>query len=309
MKETLDWVGAVLITGGLLCLLFALTEGNVVGWSTPWVPVLVVVSVIIIIVFLFWQHHLEKNKAQAPLMRVSIFKNRELSAVMLTMSFFFSSFNNYLVYATFFYQDYQGLSPIQTTLRFVPTGVVGICTIMVASQLLARVPTWMILLFGTLSVSISSLLFAIPIAPDTTYFAYGLWAMMLAVFGADTVFPSLSLLTSRTLPQADQALGGGLLNAVGQFGRALALALATATQTAVQAHAKGVSVKDVGVILPWDSASLKGLRAASWLSFAFGICASCIVLVFLRDTGIVGKATTQRTPSHDGAVADGTTDD
>ena len=34
-KATIDWLGAFLITGGLLVLLFALTEGNVVGESTP----------------------------------------------------------------------------------------------------------------------------------------------------------------------------------------------------------------------------------------------------------------------------------
>jgi MFS family permease len=57
-KASIDWLGAVLVTVGLLVLLFALTEGNFVGWSTPWVPVLIVVSLIMIGLFAFWQHRL-----------------------------------------------------------------------------------------------------------------------------------------------------------------------------------------------------------------------------------------------------------
>ncbi|GME33076.1 major facilitator superfamily domain-containing protein [Neofusicoccum parvum] len=287
---TVDWLGAFLITAGLLCLLFALTEGNVVGWSTPWVPVLIVVSIFLVTSFVLWQRHLGRKKTPPPLMRVSVFHSRIFSSAMLTNGLFNASFNGYLVYATYFFQDYQDLTPLQTTLRFIPTGVTGIITAAVASQLLMRIPAYKILLFSTLCVSTSSLLFAVPIPPDTTYFAYGLWAMMFATFGADTVGPCLSLFTSHTLPQADQAMGGALLYAFAQLGRALGLAVATATQTAVMAREKRVSVENAREVEPWDAASLAGLRAANWLNFALGMCSLCVVGVAFRGSGIIGKA-------------------
>ncbi|KAL1869346.1 hypothetical protein Daus18300_005558 [Diaporthe australafricana] len=289
VKATVDWVGAVLITVGLMVLLFALTEGNVVGWKTPWVPVLIVVSFVIIAAFVFWQHHLEKTGKQTPLMKVSIFKSRRFSAAMVIMALFFSSFNCYLIYTTYYFQDFQGLSPIQTTLRYIPTGIVGVLTAAVVARLIAVIPTYMLLMFGNLCMAVACLLFAAPIPPSTTYFAYGLPAMILSVFGADITWPCMTLFTSHSLPQEDQAMGGALVNAVGQFGRAIGLAIATAIQTSVMADARGTSVEDSGPMRTWDQPTLKGLQAAQWFDFALGAANLAVVAVAFRGSGIIGK--------------------
>ncbi|KAL6800184.1 major facilitator superfamily domain-containing protein [Trichoderma sp. SZMC 28012] len=313
---SIDWIGATLVTVGLLALMFALTEGNVVGWNTPWVPVLIVVSVLIIAAFAVWQWYLERRLMSAvqaeldasiveqgdavsspsalsltpPLIKISIFRNLQFSAVMVIMGVFFASFNNYLIYATYYFQEFQGLSPLQTMLRFIPTGVGGAAVAIIVSQILDRVPTVFILIPGNLSVSIACLLYAVPIPPTTSYFAWGLPAMVLSVVGADTTWPCLTLFTSRALPREHQAMGGALINAVGQFGRSIGLALSTATQTAVMANARGVPVKDVGSIKAWEPESLKGLRAASWMNFALGVASLVVVLIAFPTLEIVGKA-------------------
>ena len=293
-RASVDWIGAALITVGLLLLLFALTEGNVVGWQTPWVPVLIVVSVILVVLFVAWQHYLEKKGARPPLMKVSIFRSARFSAAMGIMALVFSSFNCYVVYATYFYQDYQGLDPLQTTLRFIPTGVSGVMVAAIVSQLMARIPTYLMLVFGHVSVALANLLFAVPISPATTYFAYGFPAMILSVLGADTAWPCLTLFTSHSLPQEDQALGGALVNMMGLLGRTLGLAVATAIQTAVMAHERGVAVQDAGEMFEGEEATLLGLRAASWWSFALAITSLALVIGFFRGSGIVGKSGVKR---------------
>lgn len=300
---SLDWLGAALVTCGLLALLFALTEGNVVGWKTPWIPVLIVVSIVLVVLFVLWQNHLEKTGKRAPIMKVSIFRNTQFSAAMAIMALFFSSFNGFLVYATYFYQDYQGLSPLQTTLRFMPTPITGLITAAVVSQLLARVPTYIMLAVGNTCVSISALLFAAPVPPDTVYWAWSFPAMVLSVFGADTTWPCLILFTSHSLPQADQALGGALVNSMGQVGRAIGLAVATAIQTAVMARERGVGVESAGSVGVGDAASLAGLRAAGWWNFALGLTSLSVVLIAFRGTGIIGKPAVkqQRPAQRDGA--------
>jgi hypothetical protein len=287
---SVDWIGAFLVTVGLLLLLFALTEGNVVGWSTPWVSALIVVSLLIVAAFVFWQRHLENGGSRPPLVKVSLFRNLRFSAVMLIMCVFFASFNNYLIFATYFFQDYQGLSPLQTMLRFIPTGIGGCIVAAIVAKILDRVPTVFILLCGNLSVSVACLLFAVPIPPSTSYFAWALWAMLLSVIGADTTWPSLTLFTSRSLPPEDQAVGGALINAAGQLGRAVGLAISTATQTAVMASARGVSVEHAGGMEAWDSPTLKGIRAASWVNFGLGVASLVIVPFAFRSVEIVGKA-------------------
>jgi predicted MFS family arabinose efflux permease len=292
MRNTVDWIGGTLITVGLIVLLFALSEGNVVGWSTPWVPTLIVVSLLIVAAFGFWQHHLENKTQKRPLMKLSMFKNRKFTWANVLMALFFSSFNNFLIYATYWFQDYQGLSVIQTTLRFLPTGITGILAAFVTGHLLSSVRGDYILTFSTLCVSISSLLFAIPIPDNITYWAYGFPAMVLCVCGADTIFPVLTLFVAKTLPPEDASLGGALITAVGQVGRSIGLAIATAIQTAILAKEKGVDVDSVGNggygSQHWDPALKLSIRGTAWFNFGISLASTFIVLFFIRGIGIIG---------------------
>ncbi|KAG9249880.1 major facilitator superfamily domain-containing protein [Emericellopsis atlantica] len=297
---SVDWIGGAIITTGLLLLLFALTEGNVVGWSAPYIPVLIVVSVLIIVGFYFWQRHLESKGQRPPVVKVSMFKNRRFTVVLLIMGVFFASFNNYVIFATYFFQQYQGLYPLQTMLRFIPTGVGGAVVAFIVAKLMDKVPTVFIMLTGTISMSIACLLFSVPIPPSTSYFAWGLPAMLLAVIGADTTWPSLTLFTSRALPPEDQAIGGALINAVGQLGRAIGLAIATAVQTAVMADQRGTSVEDVGGLKEGDGPTLVGIRAANWLSFGLGIVSLILAPFAFRSLEIVGRAVQKRRPEAGG---------
>lgn len=292
MRNTVDWIGGTMITVGLIILLFALSEGNVVGWSTPWVPTLIVVSMLIIFAFGFWQHYLETKTQKRPLMKMSIFKNRKFTWANVLMALFFSSFNNYLIFATYWFQDFQGLSVIQTTLRFLPNGITGILCALVTGHILSSVRGDYILTFSTICVSISSLLFAIPIPVDTTYWAYGFPAMVLCVCGADTIFPVLTLFVAKTLPPEDASLGGALITAVGQIGRSIGLALATAVQTAIIAKEKGLSIDEVGNqghgLEPWDDALKVGIRGTAWFNFGMSMISTAVVLLFIRGIGIIG---------------------
>ncbi|GKT54532.1 major facilitator superfamily transporter [Colletotrichum tofieldiae] len=217
-------------------------------------------------------------------------KSGKFCAALAIMGLFFASFNNFLIFATYFYQDYQAKSILTTTLYFLPTGIGGILVAWAAAFLISRVPTYLLLVCGNVSVSIACLLFATPIPTSTSYFAYGLPAMVLSVIGADMAWPTLILFVSKALPQEDQALGGALVNSVGQVGRSIGLAISTAVQTAIMAKARGLSVENAGPVEEWDQPSLDGLRAANWMNFALGITSLTIVILFFRGSEIVGRA-------------------
>jgi len=125
--SNVDWIGAFFFTSGLLLLLIALSQGVSLGWDTPLVITVLIVSMLFLAIFIFWQHHLEKkaDPGQEPLMRISVFEVGRFSAAMVIVCIFSAGFTNFLVYTTYFYQDYQGQSPIQTTLRYIPLGIVG----------------------------------------------------------------------------------------------------------------------------------------------------------------------------------------
>jgi hypothetical protein len=106
-SNSVDWLGAVLISTGLLLLLIAISEGPEVGWKTYWVIVLIVLSAVFIAPFIVWQSHLEKGCSQVPLLRVSMFQRGQFSALFLVVGCFYGSFNGFLVFATDLWVSFQ----------------------------------------------------------------------------------------------------------------------------------------------------------------------------------------------------------
>ena len=100
-RRRVDWLGAFLVTAGLVLIVFVLSDGSIApnGWKTPCqlslpcmrivayaqptdIIALLILGVLLIVVFLFWQHHLERVHdnldspysvfTPPPLMKISI---------------------------------------------------------------------------------------------------------------------------------------------------------------------------------------------------------------------------------------------
>jgi hypothetical protein len=138
-----------------------------------------------------------------------------------------------------------------------------------------------ILIFGLGSATIANLLFAVPIPPSTSYFAYGMPAMALAAFGADTVYPCLGLFTTQSLPRKDQGVAGAMFQTVAGIGRSMLLPITSLVQSAAQKKwgRNGVGQKQ---------AFLEGLRAVEWFCVACMGTALLVTVFGLRNIGKIG---------------------
>lgn len=85
LKNAVDWIGGTIVTVALFILLFALTEGNIVGWREPYIPVIIVLSVLLLVAFVLWQWYLENKTIRRPVIKMSLFKNLRVSAALFTM--------------------------------------------------------------------------------------------------------------------------------------------------------------------------------------------------------------------------------
>jgi len=174
--------------------------------------------------------------------------------------------------------------------------VAGALITIISGYLLTRVSGQRILVVGVVCSSLSSMLMAAPIPPETSYWAFGFPAMVLAVVGADTVYPCLSLYTTSRMPMRDQALAGGIFNTVGQIGRAVGLALATAVDVSIRKNHGNL----LGDVVPSVNASgeegrekwvlLAALRTTQWLNVGLALLALVGVIVGLRNIGKIGAA-------------------
>ncbi|GAM40054.1 hypothetical protein TCE0_034f12097 [Talaromyces pinophilus] len=279
-NESVDWIGAALISFSLVLLLISLTQGDSLGWGTRWVPPLIVVAILGLFAFVLFEYFLESRRNNhQPLLRVSMFRDPQFSALFILVGMFYAAYNSFLVFVTYFYQDYLGLSVLQTALRFLPSGITGIIVSFIVSPALHRIQGFYVLLFGLFCGLGSPLLFAIPaIPPDTTYWACGFPAMCLCL-SVEVVWPVVGLLIAKKLPQQDQALGAGLLQTVSQISRSLGLAVSTAVRTAVQGAASKNNTQSR------NPDYLRGLRAAQWMNVACVAVSTIIAVIFLRKLG------------------------
>lgn len=103
---SIDWIGGGLISIGLVLLLISLTQADTLGWKTFWIPLVIAVSVLILILFVYWQYRLEKSSTLQLLIRISMFRNLQFSALFVVVGCFYAAFNSFLVFVTFLYVLY-----------------------------------------------------------------------------------------------------------------------------------------------------------------------------------------------------------
>ncbi len=146
---------------------------------------------------------------------------------------------------------------------------------------MARVRGDYVVNFGLICGCLANLLFAVPIPPSTSYFAYGFISMTFSAFAADTVYPVIGLFTTQSLPRKDQAVGGALFQTMGGLARAISMPITSVIQTEVQANLVRSGAGE-------SKAFLGGTRAVEWFCFACGIVSILIGILGLRNIGKVG---------------------
>lgn len=84
-------------------------------------------------------------------------------------------------------------------------------------------------------------------------------------------------------------MGGAIINAVGQIGRAIGLAIATSIQVTVQDGGADPN-ETVLTANGWEGnvAFLAGLRSAEWFNCALSLVAFAVAAVSFRSAGKVG---------------------
>ncbi|EJD06323.1 MFS general substrate transporter [Fomitiporia mediterranea MF3/22] len=288
-----DWLGAALVTSALVLITFVLGEGEQAPqrWRTPYIIALLIIGVLLLAAFIAWEGYLERDqtgKRCPPLMKLSMWTraNGKFAATQIIAFLEWASFLAWQFWAQLFYQDYQHLDPVLTSIRLLPMFVVGIaCNVFVAA-VVGRIPLVVLTVAGTLLTSTAGLLFAL-IDPNAPYWAFGFPAAILSVFGADFVFACGTIFVAKISLPHEQSLAGGLFQTLTQLGTALGLATTTIVHNTV--------LRD-NVQEPIVDAELEAYKAAQWMTFGFGAAGAVIALLFLRGVGPVGNRKPMKGP-------------
>ncbi|ORY33741.1 efflux protein [Naematelia encephala] len=283
--KRIDWIGAALVTVGLIFLQFVISDGQNAphGWRTSYIIALLIVSVFLLVGFFVWERYVVYNTTRPPLMRLQLWTRAKgkLASVYLIGFVSWMGFTSLMYHATLFFQDVQGTGPIGAMLRFLPTSISGIlCNVLVAF-LITKVPTQWIVCVGIMATGIASVLFAVAPA-DTIYWRYPFNGMWLSVMGADFLMATGMIFVAALSLHDEQSVAGALFQTLVQIGGSFGLSLTTVISDSYQSKALNAGKSSV-------DAELQGIHAAFWLGAGCSFGALIIAAVMLRGMGTIGR--------------------
>ncbi len=230
-RRSLDALGAVLVTGGLMALVYAIVGTDQHAWTSDRTLGTLAVAVVL----LGWFVYHEARVATAPLMPLSLFRSRSVSGANVVMLCMGGGFFAMWFFLSLYMQNVLGYSPLKAGLAFVPMTLSIAAAAQVGSRLLPRTGARPLLLIGPL-VSAVALLWLSRITADGTYLRSLLGPSVLVTLGLGLAFAPVAFAATAGVPREQAGLASGLLNTTRQVGGAIGLAaLATVATTRSQA--------------------------------------------------------------------------
>ncbi len=221
----LDLRGALLITSAVTLIVFAVSQGVVLGWTSPLVIAAVVIAAAATAAF---------AKAEArhpePLIRLSLLHRKGLREGT-TLTFLLGLWNGgEMLVLSLYLQQVLHESPLFTGLVIAPQGVVGFIMGMLGPRLAGRIGIRRLLVVTAAAAAIGFLV--LTHLPATGYSPILLVVTLIGFGTAGTAMGS-TVIASRGMADSDQGLVGGMVNTSRQLGAAIGAALLPAVAMGV----------------------------------------------------------------------------
>jgi EmrB/QacA subfamily drug resistance transporter len=222
----LDVRGAVLITAAVALAVFSISQGDVLGWTSPLVLGAAVVAVGAAACFVLAETH-----HPAPLIRPRMLLRPGLRNGA-TLAFLLGVWNGgELLVLSLYMQQVLHFSPLATGLIIAPQGIAGFSMGMLGPRLAGRFGVRRVAMLAGAAATIG---FAVLTRLPAAGYSPLLTVVILVGFGgAGTAFGSI-VLASRELSDRDQGLAGGVVNTSRQVGAAVGAALLPAVAESVR---------------------------------------------------------------------------
>jgi predicted MFS family arabinose efflux permease len=240
-----DSQGAVLITGGMLLLVYSLVRAPVVGWGSIQTILTLTGAAVLIAAFT-----LNELRSPNPLVPFTILRVKGLVAADVTQLLAFSGFFSLFFYATLYMQEILHYSPLKAGAAYLPITAGFAIAGGASSQLVTRIGTKPVAAVGCL-IAGAGIYYVSRVPMHGSYLSDLLPGFLMLSVGAGSVFVSVTAAANAGVPAGRAGLAAGLLNSSQQIGSALGLAILSAvaitrTSHLLAAHAAHTVASDAG---------------------------------------------------------------
>jgi EmrB/QacA subfamily drug resistance transporter len=271
----LDLPGAVLVTGGLMTLVYSLVKAPQWGWGTTSTIELFVLAAVMLVGFIFNEHY-----TKHPLMPLSIFRIRNVSAANLMQLPITASMFSMFFFLSLYIQLILGYSPVMSGLCYLPITLIIGMTAPTSAKFIGKIGFKPLLMIAPFFIA-GGLAFLSRIPVDGTYWVDVFPGLALMAFGMGMTFVSLTIAATSGVPGNESGLASGLLNTSQQIGGALGLAvlsgIAASRTKDVLMHSQ---THDAASVM---NATVQGYHTAFHYGVGFAIAAAVIAILFIRN--------------------------
>ncbi len=234
----LDVPGALLVTGGLVALVYGIVSTDTQGWTSVRTLLTLAIGVLLLAAFLL----VEGRLAHTPLMPLRLFRSRSVSGANLVMLLLAAALFAMWYFLSLYLQNVLGYDSLTAGLAFLPQTATIIVGAQVTGRLLPRTGPRVLLLAGTL-VTAGGFFWLSRLTATSGYVADVLGPGALVTLGLGLTFTPIAAAATSGVGYSEAGLVSGLVNTSRQVGGAIGLAaLATvATERATSLRGSGVA--------------------------------------------------------------------
>jgi EmrB/QacA subfamily drug resistance transporter len=271
--KNFDSLGALLVTGAMLLLIYTLVKAPIVGWTTTRTIAGLAGSGLLLLAFV-----VRERRDPDPLVPLSIFRIKGLAAADATQVIAMAGFYSMFFFLTLYMQNVLGFSQLQAGTAYLPATAGVAISSGIASQLFSRLGTRPIIVSGAL-ISAGAVYWLSRIPVDGSYLRDLLPGLLIMSFGLGFVFVGVNTAANAGVPADKAGLAAALVNTSTWLGGALGLAVFSVIATTRTEHLLSVHASQ-------PDALTSGFRQALVACSIFLVVAA---LIALRATNTRGE--------------------
>ncbi len=209
------------MTGGLLLLVYTISNAPQVGWGSARTVTLLAVSAALLIAFLVIE-----TRVKAPLMPLRIFSLKTLAGANAVSFLLGASFFAFIFIGTLYMQQVLGYSALQTGVTWLTTSVTSIAFAGLSQLLVTRGSAKLVMAVGMALIG-SGILWTTQVPVHGHYWADLAGPFFITGIGTAFAFIPVSIAALAGVGERDAGLASGLLNTSQQLGGAIGVAIAS----------------------------------------------------------------------------------
>jgi EmrB/QacA subfamily drug resistance transporter len=253
--SALDIRGLVLVTGGVLGLVWGLVRGNIAGWGSVEVVAALAAGPLLLAAFVAWQ-----LRAPAPMLPMRFFRSRAFSAGNTAIFFAVGSLFCGVFFLAQFMQTGLGYGPLDAGLRLLPWTATLFFVAPIAGALVDRIGERPFMVAGPLLQAVG--MGWIALVADASM-AYGemIAPLIVAGIGVSMSFPAAQNSVVGSVPAEAIGKAAGINSTMRELGGVFGIALSVAVFAGAGSYASAQAFSDGFVAAIGVSAGLSLLGA------------------------------------------------